>query len=165
MWVLALACGSLALAACRGTPGRTPGASRNAFVWARTPAAGATSTCPDDAVDFTGDTRVPSGDHVRCSYADAERGQARIEGKVMREQAGALAEGVEGVEVVLVQLAEDGSARAIARTRTDAQGGFSLAARVSAGSFAVRSAGGASPSWQWDGKGPWRQDELVVFVP
>ncbi|HWB76083.1 MAG TPA: hypothetical protein VG755_14035 [Nannocystaceae bacterium] len=144
---------------------RPPGAPRkNQFVWARTPAAGATGTCPDDVVDLTGNAHQPTSDQIRCSYADGARGQARIEGKVLRGDGSGLGEGVEGVEVELVLVGEDGSARTIATTRTDAQGGFSLATRVMAGSYVVRSAGGSSMPWEWEGKGPWSRPDLVIYV-
>jgi hypothetical protein len=167
VWALALAvAGSLGLAGCRTRPSREPGAPRkNQFLWARTPAAGATTTCPDDVVDLTGDPHQPTSDQVRCSYADGARGQARIEGKVIRGDGSGLGEGVEGVEVELVLIADDGSARAIARTRTDAQGGFSLATRVGAGSYVVRSGGISSAPWEWEGKGPWSRPDLVIYVP
>src|SRR6185503_8957738 len=97
----------------------------------------------------------PTSDQIRCSYADGARGQARIEGKVLRGDGSGLGEGVEGVEVELVLVADDGSVRPVARTRTDAQGRFSLATRVGAGSYVVRSAGSRSAPWEWEGKGPW----------
>jgi hypothetical protein len=165
VWALALTC-VWVLAGCRTRTTATPGAPRkNQFVWARTPAAGATSTCPDDVVDLTGNSHQPTSDQVRCSYADGARGQARIEGKVLRDSGGGLGEGVENVEVVLVWLGDDGSARPIARTRTDAQGGFSLAARVRAGSYAVRSGSRSTQPWEWEGKGPWSRPDLVIYVP
>jgi hypothetical protein len=142
---------------CRTTPTR--------FTWGRTPAAGATSTCPDDAVDLTGDRRLPTGDHVRCSYEDAARGQARVSGTVL-DGTGPLGNPIEGTEVALVPI--DGAGRpgaAAATTRSDPQGGFTLRARVTPGRWAVAAGGALSPPWTWDGRGPWSLEDVHVRVP
>jgi hypothetical protein len=153
------------LLGCRPRPPRAPGG----FTWAHTPAAGGTSTCPDDAVDLTGD-RTPTMDDVRCSYSDAERGTARVDGSVLRDGERGLGKGVEGVEVVLVRLpdpadAADAAPRPFARTRTDAQGSFTLGARVPPGRYELHTAGGASAPWRWEGRGPWARHDLRIFVP
>lgn len=141
---------------CRTTPTQ--------FTWARTPAAGATSTCPDDAVDLTGD-HVPTVDHVRCSYDDAARGQARVTGTVLDAE-GALGNPIEGTEVALVPIDATGRpGGAVATTRSDPQGGFTLRARVGPGRWAVAAGGALSPPWTWDGRGPWSLEDVRVRVP
>lgn len=141
---------------CRGTPTR--------FTWARTPAAGATSTCPDDAVDL-GDGIVTS-DHVRCSYADAAVGQARVTGTVLEDAAGGLGNAIEGMEVALVPVDSHGRAgAALASARTDPQGGFALRARLRPGRYAVASGGALSAPWTWEGRGPWTLGDVIVRVP
>jgi hypothetical protein len=159
-----LAC-LVVLVGCRKREARPPGG----FTWAHTPAAGATQTCPDDAVDLTAD-RTPTMDDVRCSYADGAYGQARVDGSVMRDAVGGLGDGVEGVEVVLVRLPDaegdaSSAARAVARTRTDAQGSFTLGARVAPGRYQLRAAGAATAPWRWDGRGPWDRHDLRIYVP
>lgn len=136
------------------------------FVWGRTPAAGATTTCPDDAVDLTGDRRTPTSDEVRCSYADAGATVASVEGTVLIDEPGGLGRGAEGIEVVLVRIDERGQAARVASTQTDAQGGFSLRAKVRGGTFALRAAGTTTPTWQWDRRGPWtRERQLLRIAP
>jgi len=142
------------LAACRGTP--------TAFTWGRTPAAGATTTCPEGAVDLTGDRR-PSTDHVRCSYADASFGQATVRGKVLEDAGIGLGNAIEGAEVALVPIDDAGRAGAArATSRTDAQGGFTLRARIGEGRWAVAAGGALSPPWTWTGRGPWDAAGIVV---
>ncbi len=163
MLVTVFAAGALG---CRTRSSRAPGAAKpRQIVWARTPAVGQSGQCPDDVVDLTGNSHQPTSDQIRCSYADADRGSARIDGTVLREAGGGLGDAVEGAEVVLVRLGEDGSARPVARTRTDAQGSFTLAARIAPGSYALRSGAASSPPWTWDGKGPWRRSDLRIYVP
>lgn len=154
----------LTVSACakRGESGKSghPGG----FVWGRTPAAGATSTCPDDVVDLTGNRHTPTSDQIRCSYADAGATVASVEGTVLVDEPGGLGRGVEGVEVVLVRMDEGGQAARVASTLTDAQGGFSLRAQVRAGSFALRAAGSTTPTWQWDRRGPWKRDAQLLRI-
>lgn len=133
-------------------------------MWGRTPAAGATTTCPDDAVDLTGD-RTTTTDHVRCSYADAAMGQARVTGTVLTDAGAALGNAVEGVDVALVPV--DGAGQpgaAIATTRSDAQGHFSLGGRARAGRWMIVVDDARSAAWSWDGKGPWTQTDVRVLV-
>lgn len=158
-----MACGlaALGLAAlalgCRGAPTQ--------FTWARTPASGATSTCPEGVVDLHGDG-TPTSDQVRCSYADAAAGQARVTGKVLEDVPGGLGNAIEGTEVALVRVDAHGRAgAAVATARTDPQGGFTLRARVGAGSYAVASGGALSSPWTWEGRGPWTLGDVRVRVP
>jgi len=129
---------------CRPSSGRTARPERQRreahFTWLRTPAAGRPSTCPEDAVDF-GDG-VPTTHAQRCSFADAERDLVSVRGKLLREVPGGLASGIAEAEIVLVELAEDGTeGRPLARATTDAQGAFHLRVNLKPGSYALVGAG------------------------
>ncbi len=163
----------VALGACRGRPHRPLHVT-----WARTPAYGTPSSCPDDAVDLTGD-RIPTTTRTRCSYADDAAGQLVVAGTVLAERDGGLAEPVRDAEVELVLLDPAGvPVRTLGRTHTDAQGGFSIRtqtrlpirATVSGtgegeGALQVRSAAGRSQPVRWKGRGPWRFDDVRVLQP
>jgi hypothetical protein len=120
---------ALALAGCKH---RRPAH----FTWARTPAVGRPSTCPEDAVDF-GDG-VPTTDQARCSYADGERDLVHVRGKVVQEVRGNIPQGLAAIDVALVPVREDGTdGPALARATTDAQGSFSLKVYARPGKYAI----------------------------
>lgn len=109
---------------------------------------------------------MPTTDDVRCSYADVAAGQARVSGTVLQDVAVGLGNALEGVEVALVPV--DATLRpgaALATTRSDPQGGFTLRARVGHGRYALVAGGVQSQSWEWDGRGPWTLANVVVRVP
>jgi len=155
MFAVALAAFVLAMPGCRGRPAH--------FTWARTPAAGRPSTCPEDAVDF-GDG-VPTTHAQRCSYADGERDLVHVQGKVLQEVPGNLARGLPQVEVVVVALREDGTdGPALARAHTDAQGAFSLKVNARPGAYAIV-AGDARAPLEIAKKGPRTFAEVELLVP
>lgn len=134
------------------------------MTWARTPAAGRPASCPDDAVDLTGD-HLPVGDHLRCSYADAERGVLRVQGTVLPAAGGALARGLADTRVTLVRMGDAGASVELAHTTSDAQGRFSLQTRAAAGEYRLVAGGGGSPPLVLEGRGPWTHEDLRVLVP
>jgi hypothetical protein len=152
-----LVAGLVATSACRRTPSR--------FVWGRTPAAGATSTCPEGTVDYGLERGVTTSDQARCSYADAAMGQARVTGTVLVQTGTVLGDAVEGALVALVPIDADGHDGApVARTTTDAQGRFNLGARARAGRWVIVVGDARSVDWTWDGKGPWTRTDVRVQV-
>jgi hypothetical protein len=156
IWTLALFAG-VATTACRRTPSR--------FVWGRTPAAGATSTCPEGTVDFGMERGVTTSDQARCSYADAAMGQARVTGTVLVQTSTVLGDAVEGAEVALVPIDAAGrEGAAVARTTTDAQGRFDLGARARAGRWVIAVGDARSFDWTWEGKGPWTKADVRVHL-
>lgn len=139
------------------------------FTWARTPAYGTPSTCPDDAVDYPGDARgghnVPSTDQARCSYADGERDLVHVRGKVLQEVPGNLAQGLSEVEVAFVPVRDDGTdGPPLARATTDTQGAFSLKVQAKPGRYAIVAADGR---WPVDvaKKGARTFEDVQVLVP
>jgi hypothetical protein len=152
---VALAVILLAMPSCRGRPAH--------FTWARTPAAGRPSTCPEDAVDF-GDG-VPTTHAQRCSYADGERDLVHVRGKVLQEVPGNIPRGLAQIEVVVVSVREDGSdGPALARATTDAQGAFSLKVNARPGTYAIV-AGDARAPLDVVKKGPRTFEEIELLVP
>ncbi len=149
-------------------PGGTKRKGRPAhFTWARTPAAGTPSTCPEDAVDYPGvDGRnVPSTDQARCSYADGARDLVHVRGKVLQEVPGNLARGMADVVVVFLSVRDDGTdGPPLARTTTDAQGAFSLKVQAKPGHYALVAGDGR---WPVDvaKKGTRTFDDVQVLVP
>jgi hypothetical protein len=142
------------------------GCAKQRLVWVSQPAAGRPASCPDDAVDPTGDRNSPIA--ARCSYADTPGADTLlVQGKVVREVPGSLAEGVADVEVSLHRAGEsdDGSlGPALARARTDPQGNFGLRVRAAAGHYVVVALGSATQPFALAG-GRAAPPRVVVLVP
>jgi hypothetical protein len=140
-------------------------------VWVSQPAAGRPASCPDDAVDPTGDRNSPMA--ARCSYADSPGARTLlVQGKVVREVPGSLAEPLGDVEVSLhrvdggrdAQLDAAALGPAIARARTDHGGGFSLRVRAAAGNYVVVALGSTTRPFALAG-GSASPPRVVVLVP
>ena len=130
-------------------------------------ASGRPDTCPEGAVDPFGDG-TPGPDDLRCSYRDVPGGSVvEIRGQVITEPDGAApGRGVADTEVVITGTVDGGPPKVLARTTTDAQGSFSLAAMLPPGRYALALAGRPATARtlevQGNGDDP---DDLVLIVP
>src|SRR5688572_9875880 len=96
------------------------------LAWARQPAVGRSPTCPEGAVDPSGDGTLPGPLDLRCSYRDALGGNViQVHGKVFQVAKGPVPTELEGA-VVLLRSERDREAKPLSSAVTDAQGGFSM---------------------------------------
>lgn len=108
--------------------------------WARNPAVGRPSTCPDHPVDVWGDG-TPGPNDLRCSYEGTAGGQlVQLQGIVTRELEGqALGQHLEGQRIQVFRIKNGApSGDPLGQASTDAQGRFSLGVVLRPGTYAVR---------------------------